>query len=169
MVSAGPTLIDDGTLRTQGAPGPPLVPASIVPCWGDPAAAHVSRRNGNPTGEAPEQPLGAVEQAEPVVLASGRAASMARMHVLTPGRERILLPSDSYHNTRRLAARPHHRGAGPILVGPPGLAAIEQLPNRPRARSAAETAPGSLIRPPAGIEPSADLVADIGQSLEAGR
>jgi len=37
-----------------------------------------------------------------------------------------------------------------------------------RARWAAETAPDTLIRLSAGIEPAADLIADIGEALEAG-
>lgn len=103
------------------------------------------------------------------MIAPGQAASMTLTLVLAQRRERILLPSDSYHNTLGLAARLRRRGAGPILVGLLGLAAIEELRSRPRARCAAETAPESLIRLPARIAQAVDRVADIDQSLEAAR
>ncbi len=92
---------------------PPLVPASIFVDQGEPGPGSGYGRNGNPTWEALEEALGAVEEAEAVVFASGQAASMALMLTLAEGRRRIVLPADGYYNTRVLAAAaPARRRAG---------------------------------------------------------
>ncbi len=117
LPSAETRLIHAGTERSAGSPAaPPLVPASVYASWGDPDPPRAYGRNGNPSWEALEQALGALEDAEAVVFASGQAASMALMLALAKGRQQIVLPSDGYYNTRLLAdwLRPH--GAAPVAV-----------------------------------------------------
>ena len=117
LPSAETRLIHAGTERSAGSPAaPPLVPASVYASWGDPDPPRAYGRNGNLSWEALEQALGALEDAEAVVFASGQAASMALMLALAKGRRQIVLPSDGYYNTRLLAdwLRPH--GAAPVTV-----------------------------------------------------
>ena len=117
LPSAETRLIHAGTERSAGSPAaPPLVPASVYASWGDPDPPRAYGRNGNPSWEALEQALGALEDAEAVVFASGQAASMALMLALAKGRQQVVLPSDGYYNTRMLAdwLRPH--GAAPVAV-----------------------------------------------------
>jgi cystathionine beta-lyase/cystathionine gamma-synthase len=117
LPSAETRLIHAGTERCAGSPAsPPLVPASVYASWGDPDPPRAYGRNGNPSWEALEQALGALEDAETVVFASGQAASMALMLTLAKGRQQVVLPSDGYYNTRILAdwLRPH--GAAPVAV-----------------------------------------------------
>jgi cystathionine beta-lyase/cystathionine gamma-synthase len=117
-ISAEARLIHAGVVRRLGAPAaPPLVPASIFVSWGEPGPGLPAYgRNGNPGWEALEQALGVLEDAEAVVFASGQAASAALMLSLTAGRRRIILPSDGYYNSRRLAERLRPHGAEPVLV-----------------------------------------------------
>lgn len=123
--SAQARLIHAGVARGQGRPGtPPLVPASIFVSDGTPDPARGYGRHGNPGWEALEEALGAMEDADAVVFASGQAASMALMLTLAPGRERLVLPHDGYYGTRVLAAalRPH--GAVPVPVDQQDLPAV---------------------------------------------
>ncbi len=57
--------------------------------------------------------------------------------------------------------------AARIILPATSFGGVESTWER-RARWPAETAPESLIRLSAGIEPVADLITDIGQSLAAG-
>ncbi len=117
LPSAETRLIHAGTERSVGAPAaPPLVPASVYASWGDPDPPRAYGRNGNPSWEALEQALGALEDAEAVVFASGQAASMALMLALAKGRQQVVLPSDGYYNTRMLADRLRPYGAAPVAV-----------------------------------------------------
>jgi cystathionine beta-lyase/cystathionine gamma-synthase len=126
---------------------PPLVPASIFVSQGDPAAGQEAYgRHGNPTWEALEQALGAIEQAEAVVFASGLAASMALMLVLTEDRERVLLPNDGYHGTRGLAMRLRVRGVEPVFSDQLDLAAVQAQLNGPPAVLWSETPTNPLLR-----------------------
>ncbi len=57
-------------------------------------------------------------------------------------------------------------GASRLVVPATSFGGVESTWER-RARWAAETAPGTLIRLSAGVEPAADLIADIGAALQA--
>jgi cystathionine gamma-synthase len=117
MISVESALVHAGTARTAGDPAvAPLVPASIFISCGEPGTGPSYGRNGNPTWASLEQALGAVEQAEAVAFASGQAASMALMLVLSEDRGRIVLPHDGYYNTRELAARLRCHGVEPVLT-----------------------------------------------------
>jgi cystathionine beta-lyase/cystathionine gamma-synthase len=147
MPSAESRLIHAGTERRPGSPAsPPLVPASVYASWGEPEPPRAYGRNGNPSWEALEQALGAMEDAEAVVFASGQAASMALMLVLAAGRRTILLPADGYYNTRTLAGwlRPH--GAEPVSADQGDLAAVERNLNLGPAVLWAETPTNPLLR-----------------------
>ena len=59
-------------------------------------------RDHNPTRDALEHRLAALEAADAcVAFASGQAATAAVLHALTPG-DHVLLPADLYHGTRAL-------------------------------------------------------------------
>ncbi len=152
-------LIHAGTDRSPGAPlSPPLVPVSAYVSAGEPNAERAYGRYGNATWEALEQALGAIEDAQAVVFASGQAASMAAMLALTgdgDGR-RLLLPDDGYYNTRDLAAGLRPNGVEPAHVDLLDLAAVErelaaqpavlwvETPTNPLLRVADITALGRL-------------------------
>jgi cystathionine beta-lyase/cystathionine gamma-synthase len=145
--SAESRMIHAGTERLPGYPAaPPLVPASVYASWGDPVEARAYGRNGNPSWEALEQALGAMEDAEAAVFASGQAASMALMLALAKGRRRILLTRDGYYNTRTLAdwLRPH--GAEPVPVDLHDLAQVERELGSGPAVLWAETPTNPLLR-----------------------
>jgi cystathionine beta-lyase/cystathionine gamma-synthase len=155
-------MIHAGTRRELGAPAaPPLVPASVYVSWGEPDPPRAYGRNGNPSWEALEEALGAVEDADAVVFASGQAASMALMLALAEGRRAVLLPSDGYYNTRMLAdwLRPH--GAEPVPVDLLDLGAVGQQLGRGPAVLWAETPTNPLLR-------VADLTALAGLAEAAG-
>jgi cystathionine gamma-synthase len=125
--SAESRLIHAGTQRVAGQPAtPPLVPASIYISAGEPRPGRGYGRESNPGWEALEQALGALEDAEAVVFASGQAASMALMLALAQGRETIVLPSDGYYGTRVLADKLRPHGAVPVHVDLQDLPAVER-------------------------------------------
>jgi cystathionine gamma-synthase len=128
VFSAESRLIHAGTDRVAGQPAtPPLVPASIYVSAGEPRPGRGYGRESNPGWEALEQALGALEDAEAVVFASGQAASMALMLALAKGRETIVLPSDGYYGTRVLADKLRPHGAVPVHVDLQDLAAVERV------------------------------------------
>jgi cystathionine beta-lyase/cystathionine gamma-synthase len=146
-VSAESALIHAGTPRTPGAPAvPPLVPASTYVSLGEPDPGRGYGRNGNPTWEALEEALGMIEQAGAVVFASGQAAAMALMLALAEGRQRIVLPSDGYYNTRTLAGRLRPHGAEPVPVDLLDLQAVERELAAGPAVLWAETPTNPLLR-----------------------
>jgi len=125
--SAESRLIHAGTDRVAGRPAtPPLVPASIYISAGEPRPGRGYGRESNPGWEALEQALGALEDAEAVVFASGQAASMALMLALAKGRQTIVLPSDGYYGTRVLADKLRPHGAVPVHVDLQDLAAVQR-------------------------------------------
>jgi cystathionine gamma-synthase len=126
-VSADSALIHAATGRERGDPVvPPPVLASTFVSDGDPASGPAYTRGDNPTWVSLERALGALEQADAVVFSSGQAAAMALMLVLTPGRERILVPADGYYNVRELAGRLRPHGAEPVPVDLQDLAAVDR-------------------------------------------
>jgi cystathionine gamma-synthase len=120
-------LIHAGSHRQAGIPPvPPIVAASIYASWGEPDPARAYGRNGNPTWEALEAALGAIEDASALVFSSGQAASMALMLALTEGRERLVMPVDGYYNIRVLADHLRPNGVQPVYVDQLDLAAVER-------------------------------------------
>jgi cystathionine gamma-synthase len=124
-VSVDALLAHAGFRRGPGEPviQPPLL-ATILASQGEPGGADYGR-GGNPTWAALEDALGAIENAQAVVFASGQAASMALMLALATGRDRILLPRDGYYNARALAERLRPGRAVPVYVDQDDLATIE--------------------------------------------
>jgi cystathionine gamma-synthase len=140
-------LLHAGSARTDGAPPvPPIVAASIFASSGEPDPARAYGRNGNPTWEALEDVLGAIEDAKALVFASGQAASMALMLALTEGRRRLVIPADGYYNTRTLADRLRPNGVEPIYVDLQDLAAVERELAAEPAVLWAETPTNPLLR-----------------------
>jgi cystathionine gamma-synthase len=140
-------LVHGGTSRAAGEPvTPPLVPASIFVSWGEPQPGRGYGRDSNPGWEALEDTLGAAEEAEAVVFASGQAASMALMLALARGRSQIVLSADGYYGARVLAdmLRPH--GAVPVHVDLGDLAAVEKALSAGPSVLWAETPTNPLLR-----------------------
>ena len=167
--SAESRLIHAGTQRVAGQPAtPPLVPASIYISAGEPRPGRGYGRESNPGWEALEQALGAVEDAEAVVFASGQAASMALMLALAKGRDSIVLPSDGYYGTRVLADKLRPHGAVPVHVDLQDLPAVERaLAGRHRAGSSVlwtETPTNPLLRV-ADLARLAELAATAGAPM----
>ena len=107
-----------------GAPGEhgefsaaPIFLATTQASSGDPAAQPYSYgRLNNPTWEALERALGALERAQVLCFASGQAASLALMLALGETRPRLLLARDGYYGTRKLAGMLAARGMELILM-----------------------------------------------------
>ncbi len=81
----------------------PLTLASMFHLPGDTQAPHVYGRMSNPVWSEVEDALGLLEDAETVLFPSGMAAIAATFQALLKAGDRILLPSDGYYVTRRLA------------------------------------------------------------------
>ena len=145
-VSADARLAHAGSRRQPGEPVvQPVVLASILTSLGQPGRADYGR-GGNQTWAALEDALGAVEQADAVVFASGQAASMALMLALARDRDRILLPRDGYYNARALAEQLRPHGAETVLVDQDDLPAIERELSGGRAVLWAESPTNPLLR-----------------------
>lgn len=84
---------------------PPLTMASMFHLPGDPAGFRQYGRYDNPTWEAVEEALGALEDARCLAFPSGMAAISAAFFALLRSGDRVLLPSDGYYTTRLLADR----------------------------------------------------------------
>jgi cystathionine beta-lyase/cystathionine gamma-synthase len=147
-----PAVSPDAMLAHAGfrrRPGEPVVPppllASILASQGEPSDADYGR-GGNPTWAALEGALGAIENAQAVVFASGQAASMALMLALARDRDRILLPQDGYYNARALAEQLRPCGAVPVYVDQDDLPVIEHELGAGRAVLWAESPTNPLLR-----------------------
>ena len=165
--SAESRLIHAGTQRVAGWPAtPPLVPASIYVSAGEPRPGRGYGRESNPGWEALEQALGALEDAEAVVFASGQAASMALMLALAKGRDRIILASDGYYGTRVLADKLRPYGAVPVHVDLQDLPAVERALAGPPGSSLlwTETPTNPLLRV-ADLARLAELAATAGAPM----
>jgi cystathionine gamma-synthase len=140
-------LVHGGTSRIAGEPvTPPLVPASIFVSWGEPQPGRGYDRDSNPSWEALEAALGAVEQAEAVVFASGQAASMALMLALAAGRSQVVLSADGYYGARVLADKLRPHGAVPVHADLQDLAAVEKALSAGPSVLWAETPTNPLLR-----------------------
>jgi cystathionine gamma-synthase len=140
-------LLHAGSDRTAGAASvPPIVAASVFASLGEPDRARAYGRNGNPTWEALEQALGAIEDARALVFSSGQAASMALMLALTEGRERLVMAADGYFSTRTLANRLRPNGVEPVYVDLQDLAKVERELGAGPSVLWAETPTNPLLR-----------------------
>jgi cystathionine gamma-synthase len=140
-------LVHAGTDRTAGGPlAPPLVQTSAYLSAGEPDPARSYGRMGNPTWEALESALGAIERAEAVAFASGQAAAMALLLALAPGRRQVVVPADGYYNVRVLAERLRATGSAPILVDQADLAAVEDAVSSAPSILWIETPTNPLLR-----------------------
>ena len=98
-------VIHAGSPLAAGAPAAaPLVMAATYNSAAIPEG-YAYGREGNPTWEALEQALGALEGGEAVVFSSGQAAALALMFVLSDGRRRLVVPADGYYGTRLLTSK----------------------------------------------------------------
>ncbi len=90
----------------KGDPVPlPITPASMFHLPGDPAGFPGYGRMDNPTWDAAEEMLAALEDAPALVFPSGMAAISAVMMACLKAGDRLLLPSDGYYTPRVLADR----------------------------------------------------------------
>jgi len=95
----GPT----GALK-KGAPiSPPIVSTAKYHLPGLPDTPYTYGRDINPTVEAAEQALSALEAAPVIAFPSGMAAIMAALMIMTRTGSKVLLPADGYYVTRALA------------------------------------------------------------------
>ncbi len=140
-------VVHAGLDRGEGsASAPPIVTGSFFTSAGDPAeAAYSYTRQGNPTWEALEAALGALEDATALVFASGQAASLALVLALGEGRERLVLPSDGYYGMRTLAGLLAGRLVEPVPVDLQDLDAVQEAVAVP-AVLWAETPTNPLLR-----------------------
>jgi cystathionine beta-lyase/cystathionine gamma-synthase len=142
--SAESWLVHAGSSREQGEPvvSPPVL-SSIFGSQGAPGGYG---RDGNPTWTALEQALGALEQAEAVVFASGQAASMALMLALAQGRSRLVLPADGYYGARVLADRLRPHGAELVQADLQDLTAVKDALTGAASVLWAETPTNPLLK-----------------------
>lgn len=92
--------------QPAGAPlTPPLVLTTAYVLPGEPAGEFQYARWANPTWNALEAQLAALEGAPVVTFPSGMAAIAAIFYGLLKNGDRILLPADGYYTTRILADR----------------------------------------------------------------
>lgn len=117
-----------GDRHESGAPSaPPIHAASFYLSSGDPAdAPYAYGRHGNPTWEALEAALGALEGARSLVFASGQAAALSLMFALAPERKRVVLAHDGYYGTRKLVDLLRPFGLEPVTVDLAQLALVER-------------------------------------------
>jgi cystathionine gamma-lyase len=111
-------------LRPGDPLSPPIVPSSVYYLPGDPAGPYQYGRWSNPTWDALEQALAALEDAETVVFPSGMATVAALFYAQLKSGDRVLLPADGYYVTRALAEK-FLAGFG-VTVDTVATAALEQ-------------------------------------------
>jgi cystathionine beta-lyase/cystathionine gamma-synthase len=132
----------------RGAPSAPDISlASTFASAGDPAgAAFPYLRLGNPTWEALESGLGALEDADALAFASGQAAALALLLALTHDRSRVLLPPDGYYGMRKLAHALEGRGVEAVVVDLAHADAVEAALARGPAVIWAESPTNPFLR-----------------------
>lgn len=82
--------------------GPPIVTTAKYKLSGTPDTPYTYGRDINPTVEATEAAIQALEQAPTVAFPSGMAAITAALMATTKAGDRVLVPSDGYYVTRVL-------------------------------------------------------------------
>lgn len=129
-------LVHAARSRETGAPSaPPIVTASVYVSAGDLGeVGYAYGRDGNATWETLEAALGALEDASALAFASGQAATLALLLALAEEGRRIVLPSDGYYGTRKLAAMLETLGPRHVAVDHQDLDAVRgALAERPAA------------------------------------
>ncbi len=159
-------IVHAGRSREAGSPSvPPIVTASFVTSAGDPAELpYAYGRDGNPTWEPLEAALGSLEDAGALAFASGQAASLALVLELTGTRKRLVLPSDGYYNTRKLADMLRGHGIDPVAVDLQDLDAVRVALGAEPAALWVETPTNPLLRV-MDLERLGTLAADAGAPM----
>lgn len=98
--------------HAEGAPSSPPIDLSSVHVSAGPGAAapYGYGRLANPTWEALETALCALEGGSALAFASGQAATHAALMTLCADGRRLVLPGDGYYGTRKLCALLHPFG-----------------------------------------------------------
>ena len=91
-----------GALENGQPISPPIVTTAKYALAGEPDTPYTYGRDINPTVEATEAALSALEDADIVAFPSGMAAITAAMMATTRAGDRVLVPSDGYYVTRVL-------------------------------------------------------------------
>ncbi|MEO0607706.1 MAG: PLP-dependent transferase [Pseudomonadota bacterium] len=93
-----------GALENGEPISPPIVTTAKYALAGPPNTPYTYGRDINPTVEAAEAAIAALEDAPVVAFPSGMAAITAAMMATTKAGDRVLVPSDGYYVTRVLLA-----------------------------------------------------------------
>lgn len=96
--------------RTELAPGEPLTPPVVLSSSFRAGGEHGYARSGNPTWEALEDAIGALEGGTPVAFSSGMAAISAVLDGLAPGAP-VAVADSAYAESRRLLTELEASGA----------------------------------------------------------
>jgi cystathionine beta-lyase/cystathionine gamma-synthase len=141
-------LVHAGLDREDGASSaPPIVTGSFFTSSGSPEElAYSYTRHGNPTWEALEEALGALEDATALVFASGQAAELALVLALTEERPQLVMPSDGYFGMRTLATLLAGRLLDPVPVDLQDLGAVREAVGSAPSVLWAETPTNPLLR-----------------------
>lgn len=91
-----------GSLQNGDPIGPPIVTTAKYALAGTPNTPYTYGRDINPTVEAAEAAISALEEAPVVAFPSGMAAITAALMATTKAGDRVLVPSDGYYVTRVL-------------------------------------------------------------------
>lgn len=89
-----------GTLENGEPISPPIVTTAKYALAGTPNTPYTYGRDINPTVEAAEAAISALEEAPVVAFPSGMAAITAALMVTAKAGDRVLVPSDGYYVTR---------------------------------------------------------------------
>jgi len=89
-----------GTLENGEPLGPPIVTTAKYALAGTPNTPYTYGRDINPTVEAAEAAIAALEEAHVVAFPTGMAAITAALMTTLKAGDRILVPSDGYYVTR---------------------------------------------------------------------
>jgi len=89
-----------GSLENGEPISPPIVTTAKYALAGTPNTPYTYGRDINPTVEAAEAAISALEEASVVAFPSGMAAITAALMVTTKAGDRVLVPSDGYYVTR---------------------------------------------------------------------
>ncbi|MEP1144811.1 MAG: cystathionine gamma-lyase [Henriciella sp.] len=89
-----------GTLENGEPISPPIVTTAKYALAGTPNTPYTYGRDINPTVEAAEAAISALEEAPVVAFPSGMAAITAALMVTAQAGDRVLVPSDGYYVTR---------------------------------------------------------------------
>jgi cystathionine gamma-synthase len=140
--------VADDKMAGLGLPSSePIVLASWFTSAGvpDPGGYHYGR-NENPTWEALERHLGALERADALVFASGMGAALPLLLALADRATRVLVTRDCYYNVRRLLELLAPRGIAGVTVDLADADAVERELSRGPAIVWAESPTNPMLR-----------------------